>query len=71
MIVLLDSLFSSILRVKITSKIVNFFDLWLFDWQVRCNRERLNYYGVEKVLKDFLLDNKFDFSVSKYYFQGE
>lgn len=53
------------------SKIVHFFDLWLFDWQIRCNRERLNCYGVKKMLDKFLLDNRFDFSVSKYFISKE
>lgn len=53
------------------SKIVHFFDLWLFDWQVRCNRERLDCYGVKKMLDKFLLDNRFDFSVSKYLISKE
>lgn len=53
------------------SKIIRFFDLWLFDWQVRYNRKRLNCYGVKKMLNEFLLDNRFDFSVSKYFISKE
>lgn len=53
------------------SKIIRFFDLWIFDWQVRYNRKRLNCYGVKKMLNEFLLDNRFDFSVSKYFISKE
>lgn len=53
------------------SKMVRFFDLWLFDWQVRCSRERLNCYGAKKMLDKFLLDSRLDFSVSKYFISKE